>query len=67
MGRTLGAVFGLGTHALFGATVWFPFWFLKDGARPGQAVLVSDGLLALQFGVILSFILLPGIRRSLTL
>ena len=29
----LGIAFGLGTHALFGVTVWYLFWFLKDGPR----------------------------------
>ena len=66
MGRAMGIAFGLGTHALFGVTVWYLFWFLKDGAAPGHGVLARDGLLALQFGVVHSLILLPATRRRLT-
>ena len=66
MGRAMGIAFGLGTHALFGVTVWYLFWFLKDGAAPGEGVLARDVLLALQFGVVHSLILLPATRRRLT-
>jgi methanethiol S-methyltransferase len=66
MGRTLGIAFGLGTHVLFAITVWYLFQFLKDGAAVGEAALIRDGLLALQFGVIHSFILLPATRRRLS-
>lgn len=66
MSRTLGIAFGLTTQVLFGVTVWYLFWFLKDGAAEGRRVLVGDGLLALQFGAIHSLILWPPLRSRLS-
>jgi methanethiol S-methyltransferase len=63
--RILGIAFGLATHVLFGVTVWYLFWFLKDGATEGAGALPWDGLLALQFGVIHSLVLWPPVRRRL--
>ena len=65
MGRMLGIAFGLATHALFGVTVWYLFWFLKDGAAEGPGALPWDGLLAFQFGAIHSLVLWPPSRRRL--
>jgi protein-S-isoprenylcysteine O-methyltransferase Ste14 len=64
--RTLGIAFGVGTQALFLVTVWFLFWFLKDGGlgdRSGD--LWIDVLLAMQFAVPHSLLLLPSVRKFL--
>ena len=66
MARILGIVCGLATHALFLVTVWYLFWFLKDGAAPGTGVLGRDALLALQFALVHSLILWPATRRRLS-
>ncbi len=64
--RLLGIACGLGTHALFGWTVWNLFFFLRDGGSiaaglfPGQ-----NSLLALQFAVIHSLLLLPTVQARL--
>jgi len=65
MSRKLGIAFGLATHALFAVTVWYLFWFLKDGAAEGGRALPRDALLAFQFGAIHSLILWPPARRRL--
>ncbi len=66
--RILGTLFGLGTHALFAFTVWYLFWFLRGGrSGPGSAGgLWKDGLLATQFALAHSWLLLPSVRRKLT-
>lgn len=70
--RTAGILFGLGTHALFAVTVWHLFFFLRDGAAPlattdsSWSPLLLNSSLALQFAVIHSFLLYPGIQRTLT-
>jgi methanethiol S-methyltransferase len=68
MRRTAGILFGVGTHGLFAVTVYFLYWFLK-----GTAVLPSrrgslwvDALLALQFTIPHSVLLLPSVRQRLT-
>lgn len=65
--RWLGAGLGAGTQGLFLATVWYLFWFLKEG-RPAQAnaSLAWDACLALQFAVVHSWLLLPGTRKRIT-
>lgn len=68
MRRFAGITFGLGTHGLFAVTVWYLFWFLKEpetlaGARGN---LLIDALLALQFTLPHSLLLLPGVRSRLT-
>jgi methanethiol S-methyltransferase len=73
--RTLGILFGVGTHVLFGLTVCRLFLFLRGdnatlGLFSGQATFVPDGvcldgLLALQFGVVHSWLLLPRTRQRL--
>jgi hypothetical protein len=65
MGRKLGIAFGLATHVLFGVTVWYLFWFLKDGTAEGAGTLLWDSLLAFQFGLIHSLVLCPPARRLL--
>ncbi len=65
MRRKLGIAFGLAAQLLFGVTVWYLFWFLKDGTSAHAEALPLDGLLALQFGVIHSVVLWPPVRRRL--
>ena len=65
MRKVTGIAFGLITHVLFAHTVWKLFWFLKTGVEREGSLWV-DLLLALQFCVIHSVILLPRIRERLT-
>jgi methanethiol S-methyltransferase len=66
-GRAAGLLFGIAAQLLFAATVWQIFWFLRDGA-PAQSnsFVVRDGLLALQFAVVHSLLLLPRTRSTIT-
>ena len=68
MRRCAGIAFGLGTHGLFAVTVWYLFWFLKGtaAAAPAGGSLWVDALLALQFAVPHSVLLLPSVRSRLT-
>jgi len=64
--RAAGILVGLGTQALFGWTVWQLFLFLRHprtSAADGFAWL--DLLLAVQFGVIHSLLLVPTVRTRL--
>ncbi len=61
---------GVGAHVLLGVTVWFLFPFLLDGRGAAEAAAVplwwcADTLLALQFGVSHSLLLLPAVRNRL--
>lgn len=65
--RWLGIAFGAGTQLLFMATVWYLFWFLKDGVTVrGPASLIVDAALSLQFGVAHSWLLLPRTKNWIT-
>jgi protein-S-isoprenylcysteine O-methyltransferase Ste14 len=65
--RTLGILFGLGTQAFFAFTVWHLFWFLRDGvAAQPRTSLSIDALLALQFAVAHSLLLLPKSRALIS-
>ncbi len=68
MRRAAGILFGLATHGLFAVTVWYLYWFLKGPATisPTRAHLGIDALLAIQFAVPHSVLLLPAVRRRLT-
>jgi len=68
MRRYAGIAFGLGAHGLFAVTVWYLYWFLKGPTAPlpGRGGLWVDALLALQFTVPHSVLLLPGVRNRLT-
>ena len=66
MSRTLGIAFAAATHALFGVTVWYLFWFLHGPVAPSGGVLLRDGWLALQFALLHSLLLWPPTRRRLT-
>jgi protein-S-isoprenylcysteine O-methyltransferase Ste14 len=63
MGRLLGILFGLATHVIFAVTVWFLVAFLYGGKGSGRG-LGWDALLALQFSVSHSFLLLPWTRKQ---
>lgn len=69
VGRALGIGFGLATQVVFLATVWQLYWYLhgvdsgnRERATPWFAV---DALLALQFAVPHSLLLLPKSRAKL--
>ncbi|HEY4233101.1 MAG TPA: hypothetical protein VGM76_06730 [Lacipirellulaceae bacterium] len=65
--RMLGMLFGLSTQAFFAFTVWHLFWFLRDGgAVQSHAALLFDALLALQFAVAHSLLLLPRSRTFIS-
>jgi len=64
--RTLGIVFGLGTQVFFLVTVWYLFCFLKDGGQSNlRGSLWVDALLAMQFAVPHSLLLMPSVRNYL--
>lgn len=76
--RIVGILYGFGNQALFLVTVWFLFWFLRDGALDrGEKVgshffflpdhwMIRDALLAIIFAVSHSVMLVPVTRRILT-
>jgi len=68
MRRSVGIAFGVATHALFGVTVWYLYWFLKGSPQAANQsdYFVVDVLLALQFTVPHSTLLLPAVRSRLT-
>jgi methanethiol S-methyltransferase len=65
--RAIGIVCGLGAQILFAWTVWRLFLFFRE-SPPAEvnAFVLRDGLLALQFGVIHSLLLLPAVRSRLS-
>ena len=71
MRRAAGIAVGVLTHVLFGYTVWRLFWFLKGPALPPivrsssgtDGSLALDAILAVQFSVVHSVLLLPAMRR----
>ena len=65
--RAGGISFGLGTHIFFFPTVYYLFFFLRDGIiRPASGWLAIDCALALQFAVIHSLVLLPRTKSMLS-
>jgi protein-S-isoprenylcysteine O-methyltransferase Ste14 len=65
--RLAGTAFGLGTQISFAFTVCLLFLFLRDGSNvPANNWLALDCLLALQFGVVHSILLLPSVRAVLS-
>jgi protein-S-isoprenylcysteine O-methyltransferase Ste14 len=62
--------FGWAAHGLFAVTVYYLFFFLKGPDAPPAATSPRaapiDGLLALQFAVFHSALLLPSVRARLT-
>lgn len=70
MARLLGIGAGVGAHLLLAVTVWFLFPFLLDGRGAADSAAAPwwwsiDLLLALQFGVSHSLLLLPHVRDGL--
>src|SRR3954471_1386512 len=64
--RAIGTAFGVATQLLFLITVYFLFFFLHDGENsPSGHWLVIDCVLALQFAVVHSILLLPCSRSLL--
>lgn len=65
-GRAFGMLFGIGTQIGFAITVFFLFFYLRDGSssRAPNWVLI-DAALALQFTLVHSFLLLPRVRSWL--
>jgi methanethiol S-methyltransferase len=66
--RIAGISFGFGNQILFLITVWFLFWFLRDGALSqshGHWILRDCGL-AIFFAVSHSIMLVPKTRKYLT-
>lgn len=65
--RTAGVTFGCLTQLLFALTVWHLYWFLKDGKAPTpRGSLLWDALLALQFAIPHSILLLPAVKARLS-
>lgn len=69
VGRGAGVAFGLATQAFFIVTVWGLFWYLYGEDEPGRIRaphwLAVDTLLALQFAVVHSALLLPSVRARI--
>ena len=65
--RLGGMAFGFGNQILFLVTVWYLFWFLRDGSlnHEHQHWIEIDLLLALFFAVSHSIILAPFMRKRL--
>ncbi len=64
--RVAGIFVGIAVHALFAVTVYHLFRFLQGcPPQPGSASLACDSLLALQFSVVHSLLLWPGVRERL--
>lgn len=66
--RFLGLMYGFGNQLVFLVTVWFLFWFLRDGSvthEQGNWIL-RDALLATMFAVVHSLMLAMPVRRWLT-
>jgi len=67
LARMVGVAFGIGTQLVFAATVVRLFLFLygNTGAKAPHAIAI-DAVLALQFAVPHSVLLLPGVKQSIT-
>ena len=65
--RAGGILFGFGNQLLFVVTVWYLFWFLRDGSLNAQHAhwVEIDLLLAMIFAVSHSLLLAPFIRKRL--
>jgi len=65
--RAVGISFGVATQIIFVPTVCYVFLFLRDGvARPAGGWLAIDFLLAVQFAVPHSILLLPRVRVAVS-
>lgn len=67
LNRILGITFGVVTHALLAASVWYVFWFLKGGVVATETgSLTIDVALCAQFGILHSLLLHPAVRQRLS-
>jgi methanethiol S-methyltransferase len=67
LARALGVAFGLATQAAFAVTVWYLFWFLRDsGTNATTSWFAIDTVLAFQFAIVHSTLLLPPTRNSIS-
>lgn len=65
--RIAGIAFGIVTQLVFAVTVYFLFLFLRGGTgQLGGRWLIVDSLLAIQFGVFHSLLLLPSARSAIS-
>ncbi|MCC9602114.1 hypothetical protein LOC67_16250 [Stieleria sp. JC731] len=66
--RAIGITYGFGNQLLFLVTVWYLFWFLRDGAtsQSHQHWIIRDCSLALFFAFSHSVMLVPRTRKYLT-
>jgi methanethiol S-methyltransferase len=66
MRRFFGITAGLVVQLLFAVTSYFNYVFLQGRPpRPGNTSLMWDGFLALQFGLVHSLLLWPGVKKRL--
>lgn len=66
--RVAGIAYGFGNQILFVFTVWYLFWFMRDGASSqshGRWILQDCGL-AILFAISHSLMLVPKTRKHLT-
>lgn len=66
--RIGGIAYGFGNQLLFLITVWYLFWFLRDGSVSNRHDhwIIRDCALALAFAVAHSVMLVPATRKKLT-
>lgn len=67
LSRTLGVVFGVGTQIGFLGTVPYLFLFLRHGTSQNGSWFVVDSLLALQFCIPHSLLMLPSVRKRISI
>jgi hypothetical protein len=66
MRRVLGIATGIVVQILFAVTSYYNYLFLQGSTpRTGDCALAWDAFLAIQFGVIHSLLLWPGVRKWL--
>jgi len=65
--RLVGIIFGFGNQILFLITVWYLFWFLRDGAfnTNHDFWILNDLALTIVFAVLHSLMLAPSTRSKL--
>ncbi len=66
--RAVGIAYGFGNQLLFLTTVWYLFWFLRDGAinSSHDYWFLQDCLLAILFAIAHSVMLVPKTRKYLS-
>lgn len=68
LSRSIGIAYGFGNQILFVITVWYLFWFLRDGAMSPASNywVIQDCGLASAFAIAHSLMLVPKTRKYLT-